>query len=499
MVVGTTSHAGKSLLTATICRMLYRQGHHVTPFKGQNMALNAYVTESGHEIGHAQAVQAWAAGIQPTVEMNPVLLKPQGDMTSQVILKGKAVGQVNAANYYRDYFERGWAAITQSLDQLQQNYDWIVCEGAGSPAEINLKHRDMTNMRVAKYLNAPTILVADIDRGGVFAHIVGTLQLLDPDERALIQGLIINKFRGHFSLLESGVKWLEDYTGIPVLGVIPYLPQAFSAEDSLSLFERQNNHSTAEITITVIRLPRIANFTDFEPLEAEPGVHLRYIIPGQALGHPDAVILPGSKTTLSDLEVLNQSGLADQLKAYSHANGMILGICGGLQMLGTRVEDPNQLEGEIPDQPGLGLLPLTTVITSEKTTQQRRVEAIALPPPWDSLAPSHPKIHGYEIHQGHTQVSEASLIAPLWSDAELGWVSREHRVLGTYLHSLFNNGSWRRCWLNLIREQKGLAPLEINIPNYEEQREQIFDELADAIAPHLDLSPMLKAQKHPVP
>ncbi|NJN24425.1 MAG: cobyric acid synthase [Acaryochloridaceae cyanobacterium RL_2_7] len=366
MVVGTTSHAGKSLLTATLCRMLYRQGHRVTPFKGQNMALNAYVTASGHEIGHAQAVQAWAAGVEPQVEMNPVLLKPQGDMTSQVILNGKAVGRVNAANYYRDYFDRGWGAITQSLDALKTQYDWIVCEGAGSPAEINLKHRDMTNMRVAKYLNAPTILVADIDRGGVFAHIVGTLQLLDPDERALIKGFIINKFRGHLSLLESGVKWLEDYTGIPVLGVIPYLPQAFSAEDSLSLFERRTSSSTAEIIIAVIRLPRIANFTDFEPLEAEAGVHIRYVAPGQDLGQPDAVILPGSKTTLSDLETLNDAGLSQQIQAYSQQGGLVFGICGGLQMLGEHIADPEQLEGGSAEQSGLGLLPIKTVITPKR-------------------------------------------------------------------------------------------------------------------------------------
>ena len=490
MVVGTTSHAGKSLLTATLCRMLYRQGHRVTPFKGQNMALNAYVTETGHEIGHAQAVQAWAAGVKPTVEMNPVLLKPQGDMTSQVILNGKAVGRVNAANYYQDYFDRGWTAITQSLDQLQQDYDWIVCEGAGSPAEINLKHRDMTNMRVAKYLNAPTILVADIDRGGVFAHIVGTLQLLDPDERALIKGFIINKFRGHLSLLESGLTWLEEYTGIPVLGVIPYLPQAFSAEDSLSLFERRTSSSTTELTIAVIRFPRIANFTDFEPLEAEPGVHVQYIAPGQDLGCPDAVILPGSKTTLSDLAILNQSGLAEQLKRYS---GMILGICGGLQMLGMGVEDPEGLEGDVTHQPGLNLLPLSTIITQDKVTQQRQVEAIALPPPWRELSPDHSTIYGYEIHQGKTEVANSTIVSPLWSDPGLGWVSHDRRVMGTYLHGLFNNGSWRRCWLNMLRKQQGLSSLPTDIPDYQEQREQIFDEIADAIAPHLDLTPIFDA------
>lgn len=497
MVVGTTSHAGKSLLTATLCRMLYRQGHRVTPFKGQNMALNAYVTESGHEIGHAQAVQAWAAGVKPDVAMNPILLKPQGDMTSQVILKGKAVGRVNAAHYYRDYFDRGWAAITASLDTLKQNYDWIVCEGAGSPAEINLKHRDMTNMRVAKYLNANTILVADIERGGVFAHIVGTLQLLDPDERALIKGIIINKFRGHMSLLESGVTWLEDYTGIPVLGVIPYLPQAFSAEDSLSLFERRTSSSTAEITIAVIRLPRISNFTDFEPLEAEPSVQVRYVSPGEDLGHPDAVILPGSKTTIADLETLHQSGLSVQIQQYSEANGLVLGICGGLQMLGESLEDPGGLEGEIKSLAGLNLLPLKTVITPDKVTRQRQINPVPLPKYWSLLTPTQPTIHGFEIHQGQTQVTDPTDLAPLWSDPGLGWVSQTRPVMGTYLHELFNNGSWRRCWLNLIRQQKNLPLLSTDVPDYEAQREKIFDEIAEAIAPHLDLTPIFSAPPFP--
>ena len=232
MVVGTTSHAGKSLLTAVICRLLKRQGKRVSPFKGQNMALNAYVTAAGDEMGHAQAVQAWAAGVAPQVEMNPILLKPQGDMTSQVVLQGQVVGRVQAADYYRDYFDRGWQAITEALEHLKQDFDWIVCEGAGSPAEINLKHRDLTNMRVAKHLQAPTLLVADIDRGGVFAHIVGTLELLEPEERALVRGIVINKFRGQRSLLDSGVTWLEERTGIPVVGVLPWLPQTLPAEDS---------------------------------------------------------------------------------------------------------------------------------------------------------------------------------------------------------------------------------------------------------------------------
>ena len=243
MVVGTTSHAGKSFLTAALCRILARHGWRVTPFKGQNMALNAYVTSTGGEIGHAQAVQAWAAGVAPQVEMNPILLKPQGDMTSQIIIKGKAVGTVKASEYYEKYFDIGWEVVQESLYRLSLEFDMVVCEGAGSPAEINLKHRDLTNMRVAKHLNAPTILVVDIERGGAFAHVVGTLELLDPKERSLVKGVVINKFRGQKELLDSGIEWLEEKTKVPVLGVIPWSHQQFPAEDSLDLLERNRRRS----------------------------------------------------------------------------------------------------------------------------------------------------------------------------------------------------------------------------------------------------------------
>jgi adenosylcobyric acid synthase len=341
MVVGTTSHAGKSLIVTALCRILSRRGWRVSPFKGQNMALNAYVTPNGGEIGHAQAVQAWAAGVMPCVEMNPILLKPQGDMTSQVILMGKAVGQVSASDYYEQYFTQGWQAIEASLRYLTNEFDLIVCEGAGSPAEINLKHRDLTNMRVALHLNAPTLLVVDIDRGGAFAHVVGTLELLDPEERALIKGVVINKFRGQRSLLQPGITWLEERTGIPVVGVIPWMEELFPAEDSLDLLERSFKKKPAsELTIAVIRLPRISNFTDFDPLEAEPSVTVKYITPTQSLGHPDAVILPGTKTTIPDLMLLQKTGMAAEIQSYAAAGGTVLGICGGFQMLGKTLADP---------------------------------------------------------------------------------------------------------------------------------------------------------------
>jgi adenosylcobyric acid synthase len=483
MVVGTSSHVGKSLITAAICRILARRGDRVTPFKGQNMALNAYVTADGGEIGHAQAVQAWAAKIEPRVEMNPILLKPQGDMTSQVIINGRAVGRAGADDYYRQYFDRGWQEIQASLSKLATEFDVVVCEGAGSPVEVNLKHRDLTNMRVAKHLNAKTFLVADIERGGVFAQIVGTLALLDEDERALIKGIIINKFRGQRSLLDPGLTWLEDYTGIPVLGVIPWLQESFPAEDSLGLLERAPQKKYPELTIAVLRLPRIANFTDFDPLDAEPTVNLKYVSPQEPLGHPDAVIIPGSKTTIADLATLTENGMANALHYYIQTGGVIFGICGGMQILGEAIDDPAGLEGKAGNYPGLGLLPGRTVITPGKITRQCQCTSLF---PQAGLP-----ITGYEIHQGRTHYPQNMNHHQLFDQPNLGIVNQELSVWGTYLHGLFDNGAWRRVWLNNLRNRRGLPSLPTAVPSYQEEREKTLDRLADVVAEHLDLSQFL--------
>ncbi|MBW4446448.1 MAG: cobyric acid synthase CobQ [Spirirestis rafaelensis WJT71-NPBG6] len=487
MVVGTTSHAGKSLITAAICRILARRGWRVAPFKGQNMALNAYVTANGGEMGYAQAVQAWAAGIVPWVEMNPILLKPQGDMTSQVIIKGKPVGKVSAADYYEQYFEVGWRAIEESLQHLSTEFDIVVCEGAGSPAEINLKHRDLTNMRVAKHLNAATLLVVDIDRGGAFAHVVGTLELLDPDERALIRGVVINKFRGQRSLLEPGIKWLEERTNIPVVGVIPYLEHMFPAEDSLDLLDRKSHKNISELNIAVIRLPRIANFTDFDPLESESSVNVKYLSPKQDLGHPDAVIIPGTKTTIPDLLLLQKSGMAEAIQHYAASGGTVLGICGGYQMLGQMIADPEGIEGHAGRYQGLNLLPIKTVITGQKIARQRQVTSnfpqMGLP------------VNGFEIHQGRSRIempgTDSKAFQPLFDDINLGLVDSCQSVWGTYLHGIFDNGPWRRAWLNRLRQQRGLKSLPTGVANYREERESILDSLATEIERHLDLTPFL--------
>lgn len=489
MVVGTTSHAGKSLISTAICRILSKRGWEVAPFKGQNMALNAYVTLNGGEIGYAQAVQAWAAGVVPRVEMNPILLKPQGDMTSQVIIRGKYIGQVSASDYYKQYFEVGWRAIEESLKHLGSEYDLLVCEGAGSPAEINLKQRDLTNMRVAKHLKAATILVVDIDRGGAFAHVVGTLELLDLEERELIKGIVINKFRGQRSLLQSGIKWLEGHTGIPVLGIIPYLEHPFPAEDSLDLLGCKSNKAQQEIKISVIRLPRISNFTDFDPLESEPSVGINYINPKNDLGRPDAVIIPGTKTSILDLLFLQKTGMAEAIHNYAIGGGTVLGICGGYQILGQIVADPEGIEGHAGRYQGLGLLPIKTVITGQKVARQRQVTSnypqMGLP------------INGFEIHQGISRVEITAMGAdkqeyqPLFDDINLGLVDKCQSVWGTYLHGIFDNGPWRRSWLNHLRQQRGLQSLPTGVANYGEQREQILDAIANDVEQHLDLTSLL--------
>ncbi len=477
------------MLVTALCRILSRRGWRVAPFKGQNMALNSYVSTSGAEIGYAQAVQAWAAGVPPQAEMNPILLKPQGDHTSQVILKGRPIGRITAEKYYEDFFSTGWQAIQESLARLSQEFDLLICEGAGSPAEINLKHRDLANMRIATYLEAPTILVADIDRGGVFAHIVGTLELLEPEERSLIKGIVINKFRGQRSILQPGIDWLEERTGIPVIGVIPWIDEAFPAEDSLSLLERPAVKTKAEITIAVIRLPRISNFTDFDALEAEPSVNVKYLSPKDELGYPDAVILPGTKTTISDLLTLQQTGMAEAICNYAAAGGTVIGICGGFQIMGQMLADPEGLEGQEGRFDGLGLLPLRTVITQQKIARQRTVSSKY---PQEGLP-----VIGYEIHQGRTQLVmstsgevDNSFMA-IFDDRSLGIVDQAQSVWGTYLHGIFDNGPWRRAWLNRLRQQRGLKSLPTGIANYREQRDSMFNSLAATIEEYIDLTPIL--------
>ena len=491
MVLGTSSGAGKSLMTAALCRVLQRRGEQALPFKGQNMSNNAWVDADGGEMAYSQAMQAWAAGLEPCCAMNPVLLKPRGDSTSEVIHGGRSVGIARAEHYYRDWFRPGWQAIRTGLTQLQQQWPQgrLVLEGAGSPVEVNLQRRDLTNLRLAQYLRANCLLVADIERGGVFAQIVGTLALLRPVERRLIKGILINRFRGRRELFDEGRSWLEANTGVPVLGVMPWLNELFPPEDSLDLLERKPTRGATDLEIAVLRLPSISNFSDLDPLEAEPSVRLRWLIPGDSLGEPDAVILPGSKQTLRDLEALNNSGLADQLRAYASAGGSVLGICGGMQILGQDLRDPERLEGEgsPTSARGLGLLPICTTFSPTKTTRQQEVAAI-----W----PQPCTLKGFELHHGFTDLkagTRANAIQALSSSERIGWVSQQHggAVVGTYLHGLLDNGCWRRLWLNKLRQRKGLSALTTLDVHHTEHRERLINRLADAFEAHINIKPLL--------
>ena len=495
MILGTSSGAGKSLMTAAICRLLARAGQEPIPFKGQNMSNNAWVDKYGGEMAYSQVVQAWAAGLEPISAMNPVLLKPKGNEESEVIHLGKSVGSAKATTYYEEWLETGWDAIQKGLLDLKTLYKngRFVLEGAGSPVEINLRHKDLTNMKLANYLQAKCILVSDIERGGVFAQIIGTLSLLKQDERDLIKGIIINRFRGNISLFNSGKDWIEKETGIPVLGIMPWLNEIFPAEDSLDLIERNKEKPYSEIEIAVIKLRHISNFSDLEPLESDPKIKLTWIDLNSSLGSPDAVIIPGSKQTLKDLFFLHKSGLADEIKKYAQNGGIILGICGGMQMLGTSLIDPLDLEASGKSNnslpiPGLDLLPIKTIFEKNKMLVQREVK---------SYWPKSSSLKGFELHHGKSKLTrclsvELKLIT---NDPELGWVidkKDKGNIAGCYLHGIFENISWRKDWLNIIRKRKGLKEIRIEDINYVEKRDRVLDILTNEFENNINISPLIK-------
>ncbi|UKS24649.1 cobyric acid synthase [Paenibacillus sp. HWE-109] len=505
MVQGTASDVGKSILTAAICRILVQDGWQTAPFKSQNMSLNSYVTFDGKEIGRAQGVQADACKILATTDMNPILLKPKQDMVAQVVVHGVPFSDLDARTYRESYLPQAEIIVKDALKRLRSEYDVVVLEGAGSPAEVNLKDRDIVNMRLAGWADAPVLLVADIDRGGVFASIVGTLEILTPEERDRVKGFIINKFRGDVSLLKPGLDWLEERTGKPVLGVIPYLPQlGIEDEDSASLDskrvqskrnERYGSGKTADqLDIAVIRLPRLSNFTDFDPLQEEKDVHFRYITHLADWGEPDVILLPGSKNTMDDLRYLNESGLTERIQAFVHQEkGWVAGICAGYQMLGSKLLDPDGYESDHPELAGLGLLPTETVFTAEKRTVQVHGSSTLF-----AETPNELLIEGYEIHMGRTRylhevespfriktsLENSGGHADSWH--EDGAVAEEGRVWGTYLHGILHNDDFRRAWLNRIRQQKGLGLVAEGL-RFKERREAAFDRLADHVRSHLDM------------
>ncbi len=496
MIQGTASNAGKSFIVTGLCRLLYQEGFRVAPYKSQNMALNSYVTSDGGEIGRAQGVQAEAAGIKATVEMNPILLKPKQDMVAQVIVLGKPLADMSARQYREEYVAKGLEVVKSTLARLRREYEILVIEGAGSPAEINLRERDIANMQVAFLAEAPVILVTDIDRGGAFASLVGTLELLTPRERQMVAGFIFNKFRGDESLLKPGLDYLEKRTGLPVLGVLPYIKDpGIEEEDSVALQDkRREGKKAGDLEIVVIRLPLISNYTDFNPLEMETDVNLRYVERSEDLGRPDAVIIPGTKSTTTDLHFLRSSGLAQKIMNLGLQGTTIVGICGGFQMLGENLFDPEGTEShKFPEVRGLGMLPISTTFLPVKTTRQVRA-IISTHTTWGNCA--NLELEGYEIRHGQSNapadMPAIRIQTPIDSAGEIiGVASPELPVMGTYLHNIFHNDLFRRHWLNQLRAQKGLPPLttEHQMKKY---REQSYDNLAATLRKHLDLERLFK-------
>ncbi len=487
MVQGTASSVGKSVIVTALCRIFAQDGVRVAPFKAQNMSLNAAVTPDGCEIGRAQAAQAEAAGLAPTADMNPILLKPEGGRRCQVVVQGRMWRDAPPLGS-PDYARVLWPYVVESLERLRSDFELVVIEGAGSPAEVNLRDTDLANMRVAREFSAPVILVGDIDRGGVLAHLVGTLQLLLPEERALVRGLLINRFRGDLGLLAPGLEFLEQYTGKPVLGVVPFLDHLRVApEDSVELERRPRPRQAAGVDVAVIRLPRISNFDEFDALEAEPDVRLRFVAARDELGDPDLIILPGSKATCPDLRFLHETGLAEAIRRLVAEGACLAGICGGFQMLGTRVCDPERVESELPAEEGLGFFPMVTVMSPEKVT--RRVEgrvhtARGLLAHAGGLA-----FHGYEIHVGRTDLAEGVdrplLIAAGDGERAEGALDPSGRVFGCYVHGLFENDAFRHAVLRAVRELRRPTARDAAFAPF--SRESEYDRLADAVRASVDL------------
>ncbi len=481
MVQGTMSGAGKSLLTAGLCRIFKQDGYRVAPFKSQNMALNSYITADGLEMGRAQVVQAQAAGKEPDVRMNPILLKPSSDVGSQLIVNGRVYGDYKA----KDYFKMKKSLIPdiqRAYDSLAEENDIIVIEGAGSPAEINLKDGDIVNMGLAKLVDAPVLLVGDIDRGGVFAQLYGTVALLEEEEKDRIIGLLINKFRGDVDILKPGLSMLEDKTQIPVLGVVPYSYAKIDEEDSLAE-QLEEKEAHRPVDIAVIRLPRISNFTDLTPLEAHPLLGIRYVSHLQELQDPDLIILPGTKNTMGDLEWLRQSGLEMRIRQLAAEGKPVLGICGGYQMMGEELLDPDCVEhgGQMK---GMGLLPIRTIFTKEKVRSREKAKACGIF--------SGVELNGYEIHMGQTEKTEEAEDFCIFEDGHRDGVIRDN-CCGTYLHGLFDSGYLTARLAELLLERKGISAKEYRLQSHKEFQEEQIDLLAAELRRSLDLEKIYEA------
>ena len=492
MIQGTMSNAGKSLVTAGLCRVFKQDGYKVAPFKSQNMALNSFITKEGLEMGRAQVMQAEACGIEPSVNMNPILLKPTNDVGSQVIVNGEVLGNMSARDYYKKKTEL-IPHIMEAYNNLAKEYDIIVMEGAGSPAEINLKENDIVNMGMAKLVNSPVLLVGDIDRGGVFASIAGTLMLLVEDERKMIKGTIINKFRGDVNILKPGLDMIEEITKTPVVGVVPYMELDIDDEDSLS--ERFNNKGTVDlIDIAVIRLPRISNFTDFNTFEYIPGVSLRYVKSVRELKDPDMIILPGTKNTMEDLKWLRESGLETQILKQAAKGKVIFGICGGYQMLGMELSDPFNVESG-GTMAGMGLLPTKTVFEKEKV--RTRVSGNFNEVSGILAELSYVEFEGYEIHMGQTTYD--------FNEEELTTIDNvngediikndglyKDNVYGSYIHGIFDKEEVSKAIVESLCIHKGIDYSSISTVDIEKYKEEQYDKLAEGIRNSLDMKAIYK-------
>jgi adenosylcobyric acid synthase len=486
MVMGTASDVGKSVVVTALCRAFARNGVRVAPFKSQNMSNNAAVCPGGGEIGRAQAAQAEACGLEPSVDMNPVLLKPESESGCQVVIRGRPRFHMKAREHER-YRAEAWPEIVGSYEALAENFDLIVIEGAGGAAEINLRHRDLVNWSIAELTDSPVLLIGDIDKGGVFASLVGTVELLSPAERQRIRGFLINKFRGDRALLEPGLHFLEERTGIPVLGVLPYqknigIPQ----EDSTMLDGLVVRARQTAVRIGVVRLPRISNYTDFEPLENEPDVAVHYLSDPVTASNIDILILPGTKNTVADLRWLRATGWEDFLVRHCRGGGWVVGVCGGYQMLGQRIVDNERIESDRPETVALGLLEIETIFQPEKITE--RVGAV-------HLLTGLP-ISGYEIHAGRVTGMTASSSAfriierdGVRADDFEGACSEDGRVMGSSIHGLFDAAGFRRNFVDAVRESKGLAALGLSVPyDPNADRRTAFDRIADVLEAHVDMS-----------
>lgn len=472
MVQGTTSDAGKSVLVAGLCRVLARRGIKVAPFKPQNMALNSAVTPDGGEIGRAQAVQAQACGIAPSVHMNPVLLKPNSDTGAQVILQGRALSNMEA-NAYHDYKKVAMDTVMDSFQRLQNDYEAVMIEGAGSPAEINLRANDIANMGFAEKADVPVIIVADIDRGGVFAHLYGTLALLSESEQARVKGFVINRFRGDIALLQSGLDWLEQKTGKPVIGVLPYL-HGFDLEAEDAISAHQTLSADRQLRVAVPVFTRISNHTDFDPLRLNPNIDFRYVGQGESLSGADLIILPGTKSTRADLAYLRSQGWDKEILRHMRLGGKVMGICGGFQMLGERVHDPLGIEGEAGSSEGLGLFAMETELIAEK--RLTNVQGSLMLDGQEVIA------QGYEIHAGRSTWAEDQKSPILLSDGSVdGLVSDCNQLFGTYLHGIFDRPE------TALRVCQWAGAAEIEQYDHRAVQERAIDRIADAIEEHLDL------------